>query len=118
RSFEDVLVGCARIFLVFLLVVNTWIMPWYFTWPLAIAAPLGWGSMLVRVCAGMTLTALLLTYERQFGYTFISEWGGYTLIAPLLLAALPGLIRAARGIWSPRPRQPERHPEPAAALRS
>jgi alpha-1,6-mannosyltransferase len=99
RTFEDVLRGCAHVFLLFLLIVNTWIMPWYFTWPLAIAAPLGWNRLLVRVCAGMTLTALLLPYERQLGYTFVSEWGGYTLIAPLLLAALPPLGRFVRCHW-------------------
>ena len=34
---EAALTACARIFIFFLLFVNTWIMPWYYAWPLALA---------------------------------------------------------------------------------
>jgi len=99
RTIEQTLRGCARIFLMFLLTVNTWVMPWYFSWPLAIVAPIGWGSRTVRICASITLTACVLLYQRQMHYAFVPEWGGFVLLIPLLLAPLPAVVRGARGLW-------------------
>jgi len=98
RTIEDALEGSARIFVFFLLVVTTWVMPWYYSWPLAISAPLGWGSMTVRVCAGLTFTAMVSMYQRQLGHFVVSD-GAWFLVLPIALAALPSLIRRAR---SPR----------------
>src|SRR5439155_14298750 len=64
RTIRDALAGSARVFIFFLLVVTTWVMPWYYSWPLAIVAPLGWGTLMVRVCAGLTLTSLVAMYQR------------------------------------------------------
>jgi hypothetical protein len=90
---EDVLASSARVTLVFLLLVNTWVMPWYYSWPLTFAAALGWHTMLVRVCAGFTLTAMLLMYQRQYAQSFVADWAGLTLILPLLLVAAPMVFR-------------------------
>jgi hypothetical protein len=100
RKMEDVLGAGARISLFFLLLVNTWVMPWYYSWPLAYCAALGWQSLLVRVCAGFTLAASLLMYQRQYGYFLAGEWGGLFLVSPLVLAAVPLLaqLRRTRGL--------------------
>ena len=85
RTFDQVLGASARITIVFLLFVNTWVMPWYYTWPLALAAPLGWGSMLVRMCAGLTLTAPIIMYQRQFQYGIVGEWAGLFVVLPIAM---------------------------------
>lgn len=95
RRVEDALAGAARLWLVFLLLVNTWIMPWYYLWPLAIIAPLGWDSPLVRATAGLTLTATIVMYGKQLNFAPAGEWAGLTLVLPLLLWGLGSLVTAA-----------------------
>jgi hypothetical protein len=94
-SVRDALAGSARIFIFFLLFVTTWVMPWYYSWPLAISAALGWGSTIVRVCAGLTLTAMVAMYQRQFGHYVVSD-GAWFLVLPLLLAAIPAIVGLAK----------------------
>jgi hypothetical protein len=96
RNLGDALAASARIALVFLLVVNTWLMPWYYTWPLAFCAALGWERTIVRVCAGFTLTALYVMYQRQYGAGLIHEMAGLFLVLPLILAAAPSAFRWLR----------------------
>jgi hypothetical protein len=93
RAMEDVLAASARVSLAFLLLVNTWVMPWYYTWPLALCAPLGWQALPVRVCAGFTLTALVVLYQRQLGHPVAEEWAGLFLVLPLVLALGPAIRR-------------------------
>jgi alpha-1,6-mannosyltransferase len=113
RSMQGLLSAAARVALFFLLLVNTWVMPWYYTWPLAFASALGWHDRMVRVCAGFTLTAMLLMYQRQYGQTFVGDWGGGTLILPVLvLGAVIMGRRLAVNLRSPRPSPPA--PEPPA----
>jgi hypothetical protein len=101
RSLDDVLASSTRVTLVFLLVVTTWVMPWYYIWPLAMCAALGWNSALVRVCAGLTLTAAVAMYQRQMGFTVVGE-SPFFLVLPILLAAIPWLLaRLPLGRWSP-----------------
>ncbi len=95
RGMRDALAGSARIFIFFLLVVTTWVMPWYYSWPLAISAPLGWGSLTVRMCAGLTLTATVAMYQRQMGHFVVSN-GAWFLVLPIALALIPTLVRRAR----------------------
>jgi alpha-1,6-mannosyltransferase len=95
RTFDDVLAASARVMIVFVLFVNTWVMPWYYSWPLALVAPLGWSSMLVRVCACLTLTAPIIMYQRQFQYAVVGEWAGAFLVLPIAIAAV-GLVWARR----------------------
>jgi len=97
RSIRDVLAGSARVFIFFLLFVNTWVMPWYFTWPLAFSAALGWGERLVRVSAGLGLTAAIVMYQRQWSQPLVDEHGGILLVLPILLAVAPDVIHWA---WS------------------
>jgi alpha-1,6-mannosyltransferase len=99
RSVHDALAGSARVFIFFLLFVTTWIMPWYYTWPLAIAAPLGWGSMMVRVCVGLTLTAMIAMYQRQLMHYVVTD-AAWFLVLPIILACGALLLRRIR--W-PRP---------------
>ena len=99
RSMGDVLAGSARVLLVFLLVVNTWMMPWYYTWPLAVAAALGWQSRLVRVCAGFTLTAAIAMYQHQFSHQVVDERLGLFLVLPVVMALAPDVLRRARSAW-------------------
>jgi hypothetical protein len=116
---EDVLASSARVTLVFLLLVNTWVMPWYYSWPLAFAAALGWHAVLVRVCAGFTLTAMLLMYQRQYAQSFVADWAGVTLILPLLLVAAPMVFRWLQPRFSGRlprlPSLPANAPFPATS---
>lgn len=95
RAIRDALEGSARIFIFFLLVVTTWVMPWYYSWPLAISAPLGWGSLTVRICAGLTLTAMVAMYQRQMGHFVVSD-GAWFLVLPIVLALIPTVVRRAR----------------------
>lgn len=88
RSVTDLLIGSVRVWLVFLLLVNTWIMPWYYTWPLALVAALGWQSTALRICVGLTLTAPMVMYGRQLGFAPVQEWAGVSLVFPLILAGL------------------------------
>jgi Gpi18-like mannosyltransferase len=96
RNVQDALAASARIALVFLLLVNTWLMPWYYTWPLAFCAALGWERTIVRVCAGFTLTALYAMYQHQYGASLVHEMAGLFLILPLVLAAGPSAFRWLR----------------------
>ena len=98
RDLADVLAGSARIWIVFLLVVNTWIMPWYYLWPLAIVAALGWDSLMVRVCAGLTLTAPLVMYGRQLNFAPVGEWAGATLVLPILMGGFAWLFAHRQAI--------------------
>jgi len=101
RTILAVLAASTRVTLVFLLVVTTWVMPWYYIWPLAMCAALGWTSMLVRICAGLTLTAMVAMYQRQLGHAVVGEWAGF-LVLPIALALIPVLARLWVGRWRPR----------------
>ena len=92
---EAALTACARIFIFFLLFVNTWIMPWYYAWPLALASPLGWQSTTARICAALGLTSLIVMYQRQIGFPVVNDWGGLTLVLPILLGLAPGVWKLA-----------------------
>ena len=92
----DVLAGGTRLWLLFLLFVNTWIMPWYYVWPLALAAPLGWRSPLLRITAGMTLTASIVMYGNQLNFAPVREWAGLALVLPIVIWGSAGLLQALR----------------------
>jgi hypothetical protein len=88
RTPRDVVAGGVRIWLFFLLAVNTWIMPWYYLWPLALAAPLGWSSVLCRATAATAFVAAVLMYGSQLSFPIVRDWGGAMLVLPLALGAL------------------------------
>ncbi len=111
RTLSGALAASARIALVFLLIVNTWLMPWYYTWPLAFCAALGWERRIVRMCAGFTLTALFVMYQRQYSYPVVPEIAGIFMVLPLLFAAAPSAFNWLRTTLS------REQPEPAAIPR-
>jgi len=58
--------GSTRVLLVLPLVVMTWVWSWYFTWSLALATLLGWGSSLTRLVVAYTIVALPVVYGHQY----------------------------------------------------
>jgi hypothetical protein len=88
RRAADLPLACARVLLVFLLGVNTWVLPWYFTWPLALVALGDPRSRTTWLVLGLSATAPLAMYWAQTHLEGMDS-GGYVLyLAPL--AALAG----------------------------
>jgi hypothetical protein len=88
RRVEDLAPACARAMLIFLLAVNTWVLPWYFTWPLALAAL---GSPLSRTTAlvvAFTAGAPLTMYWAQTRFESLQTNGYLLYLAPLAPLAL------------------------------
>ncbi len=84
-----------RVMLAFLLLFNTWVLPWYFTWPVAFAAVLGWDSITAKLSIGFSISALLVMYHRHFWHPFAGD-GTYLLyLAPLLILPLYWLPRVS-----------------------
>jgi hypothetical protein len=97
----------ARVMLAFLLVVNTWALPWYFTWPFALAVLLGWESLTTKVLLGFSLSAPTVMYYHHFWHPYMSD-STYTLyLLPLAIAPIwwigSFLARRIRGFWRRRP---------------
>ena len=51
-----------RSYLVFLLLVSTQVLSWYFVWPVVLAAALGWGSTLARIAVAYSVLYLPVFY--------------------------------------------------------
>jgi alpha-1,6-mannosyltransferase len=66
---EPVLEASARAFVVLILLVLTWVLEWYWMWPLALVTLLGWRSMLTKVVVGYTLTSLPIFYVHHYWST-------------------------------------------------
>jgi len=81
--------------LAFLLIGNTWNLPWYFTWPLALAIVVGPRSRTAIVLLGFSLTAPLVMYYNHFWSPYTPQEAYVLYLAPLglgVLAGLPSLI--------------------------
>jgi hypothetical protein len=76
----------ARVMLAFLLVVNTWALPWYFTWPFALAVLLGWESLTLKVLLGFSLSAPTVMYYHHFWHPYMSDSTYIIYVAPLAIA--------------------------------
>jgi hypothetical protein len=63
---RDLVAAMSRVFLVFLLLVNTWVLSWYLTWPFLLAVGLGWNRPLTRVTTAFTFTAPLMMYNHHY----------------------------------------------------
>jgi alpha-1,6-mannosyltransferase len=74
-----------RAFLVLNLLVFTWVLEWYYLWPLALATLLGWRRMLTRVTVALTLTALPVFYVHHY-------WNTNTPAALVLVYAAPAVL--------------------------
>ncbi|HYU18249.1 MAG TPA: hypothetical protein VEQ11_06090 [Chloroflexota bacterium] len=85
--------SAARVMLGFLLVVNTWVLPWYFSWPLALAIVLGWQRPLTWVLLGFSLSAPTVMYYHHFWHPYMSDSTYLLYLAPL---AVPLLMTAPR----------------------
>ncbi len=66
RKLADLPAACARIFLAFLLLVNTWVLAWYFTWSLAMVAVIPSAGRLKLAVIGMTYSAMTVIYYHHF----------------------------------------------------
>jgi hypothetical protein len=83
---EPIIEGSARAFVVLIVLVLSWVLEWYWMWPLALVTLLGWRRMLTKVVVGYTLTALPIFYVHHYWSTNMS--GSLVLIyagLPLLL---------------------------------
>jgi hypothetical protein len=81
---EPILEASARAFVVLILLVLTWVLEWYWMWPLALVTLLGWRRMLTKVVVGYSLTCLPIFYVHHYWST--------NMPAELVLAyALPPL---------------------------
>jgi hypothetical protein len=66
---EPILEASARTFAVLILVVLTWVLEWYWMWPLALVTLLGWQRMLTKVIVAYTLTSLPVFYVHHYWST-------------------------------------------------
>ena len=90
----------ARVMLAFLLVMNTWVLPWYFTWPLALAVVAGWDTITGKVLVGFSISAPTVMYYRHFWNPYMSDSTYLLYLAPLAMVPLFGGIAAGRLAWS------------------
>jgi hypothetical protein len=105
RKLDDLPAACARVFLAFLLLVNTWVLAWYFTWSLAMVAVIPYARSLKLAAIGMTYSAITVVYYHHFMMDLMPReyYALYLLpLAPPLLAALASWLRRERD----RPVQP------------
>jgi hypothetical protein len=82
---EPVLEASTRAFVVLILLVLTWVLEWYWMWPLALATLLGWQRTLTRVVVGYTLTSLPIFYVHHY-------WSWHMPGGLVLAYALPPLL--------------------------
>lgn len=84
-----ILEASARAFAVLILVVLTWVLEWYWMWPLALVTLLGWRRVLTKVIVGYTLTSLPVFYVHHYWSTnmpgvLILAYALPPLVVPLL----------------------------------
>lgn len=102
RTLDDLAPAAARVFLVFLLVVQTWVLSWYFTWPVALGALLGLGHSLARVVLGLGYTILVVSYFQGYWGLELEPARMLAYLAPLGAPLVEAGLRRAVG---PRPRK-------------
>jgi hypothetical protein len=95
---EPILEASARAFAVLILVVLTWVLEWYWMWPLALVTLLGWRRMLTKVIVAYTLTSLPVFYVHHYWSTNMP--GVLILAYALPPLALP-LVDWAWRRWKP-----------------
>lgn len=96
RRFEDALAATARTFLVFLLGVNSWVMPWYFLWSVPIAALLGWRSRTARWAVLTAAVGTVVIYLYHFGDRTVPVEAIHFLLAPSGAVAALEIVRRFR----------------------
>ena len=97
---EAILEASARAFTVLILVVLTWVLEWYWMWPLALVTLLGWRRMLTRIVVGYTLTSLPVFYVHHYWST---NMPGVLVLAYALPPLILPLVDWAWRRWFSRP---------------
>jgi alpha-1,6-mannosyltransferase len=94
---EPILAASGRVFTVMILLWFSWVLEWYWMWPLALVTLLGWQRMLTKVVVGYTLTSLPIFYVHHYWST--------NMPGVLVLAyALPPLaLPVVAWLWNERP---------------
>jgi hypothetical protein len=96
RKLEELPAACSRVFLAFLLLVNTWVLAWYFTWSLAMVAVIPSARWLKLAMIGMTLSSITVIYYHHFLMDLMpAEYYAFYLV-PLVVPMLAALARVAR----------------------
>ena len=95
---EPILEASSRAFAVLILLVMTWVLEWYWMWPLALVTLLGWRRMLTKVIVAYTLTSLPVFYVHHYWSTNMP--GVLILAYALPPLALP-LVDWAWRRWKP-----------------
>jgi hypothetical protein len=103
RSGRALLASMSRLLLIFLLLVNTWVLPWYITWPFMLALPLGWERLQTRLATAFTFTAPVMMYNHHYWSIHMAPWLYAVYASPLLLLAAPALRRLSHLCTTPRP---------------
>src|SRR4051794_9208542 len=89
HTVDDLALAGARLLVLFLLAVNTWVLPWYFTWPVALVALGDPRSRTTWVVLGFSLSAPLSMYWAQTHLEGLQPMGFAVYLAPL----------GALGLW-------------------
>jgi alpha-1,6-mannosyltransferase len=89
---RSVIEAGVRTYLVALLLVLTQVLAWYFTWPVALAAVLGWRSTLARIAVAYSVLYLPVFYAIhedlvQNPVPWLLGYAGVPLLIPLLARA-------------------------------
>jgi hypothetical protein len=66
---EPILEASSRAFVVLILLAFTWVLEWYWMWPLGLVCLLGWQRMITKVVVGYTLTSLPIFYVHHYWST-------------------------------------------------
>jgi alpha-1,6-mannosyltransferase len=82
---DAVLSSSVRAFIVLIVLVLPWVLDWYWMWPLALAALLGWQRMLTKVVVAYTLTCLPIFYLHHY-------WSWNTPSSLIFLYVVPPLL--------------------------
>jgi hypothetical protein len=101
---EPILEASTRAFVVLILLVLTWVLEWYWMWPLGLTCLLGWRRMLTKVVVGYTLTALPIFYVHHYWSTNMP--GALVLVYALPPLALPVVAWAFNRLTSWSVREP------------
>jgi hypothetical protein len=96
---EPVLEVSARAFVVFILVWLTWVLEWYWMWPLALVTLLGWRRLLTKVVVGYTLTSLPVIYVHHY---WSAHMPGVVVLAYVLPPLAIPVVAWAYARWTRR----------------